>query len=340
MANSILDFNVENATSRDLADLNRALNYLDQSPTGSLAMEKLANSDTTININHVANDSYNLQTDTINWDPTAGNTLNQLNNSTLLPQVNGVMSPALALAHEAVHSEDPNFIQRLNTSNPQYESDAESLAINAENKIAADLGEPQRDNHDSSAVPGVYVTQHTTTSPDGSTGWVYSNDSGNTVSLSNTFQTIGQDPLNPNPISALGVTTRGVVSDGQANFSADSGVLNQGDTWSSNPQSLTYGLGPQYSIGQASNTPADNTSLSDTTTPNDVVSQDFAALQQPSQDSLPAYTQYPDSSGSGSSVSDVANTYTLGGPAKPQHDIRSKYISPFLDAATYFLKAS
>jgi hypothetical protein len=110
--------------------------------------------------------------------------------------------------------------------------------------------------HDSSAVPGVYVTQHTTTSPDGSTGWVYSNDSGNTVSLSNTFQTIGQDPVNPNPISALGVTTRGVVSDGQANFSADSGVLNQGDTWSSNPQSLTYGLGPQYSIGQASNTPA------------------------------------------------------------------------------------
>jgi hypothetical protein len=120
--------------------------------------------------------------------------------SSFIPQVTGVQSPALTLAHEAVHAVDSSFLFNNNTYNAQYNNDAEALAVGIEAKIAGDLGEPQRLNHDGLGVPGVATTEHTVTNGDGSTGWTYTDGSGSAVPLSDTFSALGIIPIVPNSI--------------------------------------------------------------------------------------------------------------------------------------------
>jgi hypothetical protein len=69
------DFHVTNANPQDLAALDHALTYINQSPTGSDLMQSLANGGTTINIVHDAKGAYDIRSDQINWDPAAGGQL-------------------------------------------------------------------------------------------------------------------------------------------------------------------------------------------------------------------------------------------------------------------------
>jgi len=152
------DFTVQNATAADTAQLNRALEYLQQSPDAQEILKGMHDKGVKINIIHDGNDRYNGTQNTIYWDPKSALTVKPNAGA----QSTGTQSPALGLIHEGAHATDPQFIKHLGEYNAKYDNNAEKYAIEKESKIADKLGEPKRENHHSLALPNVAdATTHT-----------------------------------------------------------------------------------------------------------------------------------------------------------------------------------
>lgn len=171
------DFHVINGSASDIAALNAALAYLQQSASGSAILQQMAQSGTTININAGDRDSYNppatspyynpnFPANSINWDPNSAQIVFDSNGV-----VQGVQSAALSLLHEAAHATDPNFNTNVGTPNAQYDTNAEQYAINQENAVARDLGEVQRDSHRGGALDDANPTDHTINNGNGTLSW-------------------------------------------------------------------------------------------------------------------------------------------------------------------------
>ena len=136
------DFKVRGASARDMADLDRSLAYLSQSPVGAAVLQGMAAKGTTIQIVHNGEDKYTPQTNTIEWDPDAAHIVQGADG-----QPPGLQSAAMGLLHEAAHATDRNYAQHRNTPNAQFDNDSEKHAIGVENAVAGQLGEPQRKSH-------------------------------------------------------------------------------------------------------------------------------------------------------------------------------------------------
>jgi hypothetical protein len=94
----------------------------------------------TLRVNHHDDDSFDPNSDTINWDP----------GSALRTEQGGVQSPALGLGHEMAHAvEDPRAEARLAAQpDPRYDSKEERRVITgAERHAAQTLGEAVRTDH-------------------------------------------------------------------------------------------------------------------------------------------------------------------------------------------------
>ncbi|HEX7650442.1 MAG TPA: M91 family zinc metallopeptidase, partial [Noviherbaspirillum sp.] len=132
------DFTVQNATAEDTAQLNHALEYLQQSPDAQEILKGMHDKGVKISIIHDGNDHYTDGNKTIYWDPKSALTVqpNAGGKST------GMQSPALGLIHEGAHATDPDLVKHASEANAQYENNAEKYAIDKENKIGATLGEP------------------------------------------------------------------------------------------------------------------------------------------------------------------------------------------------------
>ncbi|CAJ0808467.1 hypothetical protein LMG19083_04711 [Ralstonia psammae] len=171
------DFRVIGATAGDIANLNAALAYLQQSPVAAAILQQMAQNGTTININARDQDTYNppvgaprynpnFPPNSINWDPNSGQIVSDANGTIL-----GVQSAALSLLHEAAHATDPNFNTNAITPNSQYDDNAEQYAIGQEDAVAQQLGEPQRFNHHGGAIDDANPTDHTISNGDGTLSW-------------------------------------------------------------------------------------------------------------------------------------------------------------------------
>ena len=136
------DFRVRGGSVAAWADLDDSLDYLSQSPTGAAIVQEMEDKDTTIQIVHNGQDMYDPGTNTIYWDPDAAHQVFDERGRTV-----GVQSPALALLHEGAHAVDPHLAEHRATPSRQFTNGAEAHAIEAENIVAADLGEPQRVSH-------------------------------------------------------------------------------------------------------------------------------------------------------------------------------------------------
>gem|GEM_PF-3348641 len=182
MAHTAADYTITNATAADINALNLALSYLDRSPKGNAVMQQVADKNVTINIVHDGSDSYRSSTNTINWDPNSALTVLTSGVGSV-----GVQSAALGLAHEGAHAIDPNLASNSATPDPQYGDLAEKYAVEQENIIASDLGEPQRFNHGGNLVEENNSTEHTTVNNAGSMIWVQSDSVGN-ITVQGTFE--------------------------------------------------------------------------------------------------------------------------------------------------------
>ncbi|HEX7644445.1 MAG TPA: hypothetical protein VF472_19730 [Burkholderiaceae bacterium] len=142
---------MQNATAEDTAQLNHALEYLQQSPDAQEILKGMHDKGVKISIIHDGNDHYTDGNKTIYWDPKSALTVqpNAGGKST------GMQSPALGLIHEGAHATDPDLVKHASEANAQYENNAEKYAIDKENKIGATLGEPKRENHLAAALPNV-----------------------------------------------------------------------------------------------------------------------------------------------------------------------------------------
>lgn len=200
-----LDFDVTNATPEDIVALNRALAYLNKSPAGDAIMRQVADQGVTINIVHDGEDQYFNHT--IDWDP----------NSALAVKANtpgmgaqGVQSAALGLAHEGAHATDPRPVEVQDAERPDaYDNEGEKYAVDQENIVAVELGEPQRFNHRfEGLVQEADPTEHTTVIVDGSlsegTVWVRVDEDGNPI-VQAAYQ-LGTFPLDA-PVFAPDATT-------------------------------------------------------------------------------------------------------------------------------------
>ncbi|PKU22195.1 M91 family zinc metallopeptidase [Telmatospirillum siberiense] len=176
MAHTAKDFVVEGGDRDDVDRLNQALAYLDQSPTANAVMQRLIATKTTIKINHEDDDSYQSDSNTINWDPRSGLiAIDPVDNAGSI----GVGSAALGLAHEAVHATDEHFADEQ-ACDIDYDFVAERQAVEVEDKIAQELGEPQRYNHGGETVWVNNATEHTATDNNGGINWVERNPDGAT----------------------------------------------------------------------------------------------------------------------------------------------------------------
>lgn len=143
------DFTLLNATPQDKADLKEALEYLQQtgpdgkplSPTAVELLNKLPDG-AKLNITHNGDDSYNPNTNTINWDPRS---------ALEVSSGDGKQSPALGLIHEIDHA--VNGLSNPRPTGDGYDNTEEKRVITgSETQIAHDLGEPTRTDHYGSAT--------------------------------------------------------------------------------------------------------------------------------------------------------------------------------------------
>jgi hypothetical protein len=144
-------FDVQNANDSDRAALDQALLQLARSPEGEALMQGAADNSVKISIIHDGADKYvGGDVNTIYWDPKAGTTV--ITNPTDVDDLSifyagksltvGVQSAALGLVHEAAHAADPDFGDNVEIPDTQYQTRADRIAIEKENIVAADLGEP------------------------------------------------------------------------------------------------------------------------------------------------------------------------------------------------------
>ena len=196
MAHTASDFNVINATPKDIDELNLALSYLDKSSTASSMLDQAKSNGVSINIIHDGGDLYRLSTNTINWDPNSGLLVKVP--ETDIQTTAGVQSAALGLIHEVAHALDPNL--RGNASNPtdDYGNRAEQVAVEQEDKIADELGEVKRYNHGGDPIVEQNSTEHTTQNSDGTFSWAQQEPDG-TVTLFGSFKQGSYPDTAPTP---------------------------------------------------------------------------------------------------------------------------------------------
>jgi hypothetical protein len=138
------NFNVTNASSTDIANLNQALAYLQQSSAAIPVLNGMVQNHVNINIVHggAASDNYQSATNKINWDPNGSNLVyNDAKTQTL-----GVNSSSILLIHEGAHATDPSLATESSDT-------AEAKAIQLEDQVDANLGEIQRTNHWTKPLP-------------------------------------------------------------------------------------------------------------------------------------------------------------------------------------------
>lgn len=146
---TVADFTLSNASKQDKADLKAALEYLQQTgpdgkPLSATAVDLLSKLPPgfKINITHNGDDSYDPNTNTINWDPRS---------ALEVSSGAGKQSAALGLVHEVDHAVNGQ-------SNPRptgdgYDNTEEKRVITgSETTIAHDLGEPTRTDHGGTAT--------------------------------------------------------------------------------------------------------------------------------------------------------------------------------------------
>jgi len=174
MGHTASDFTLINSTPLDVDKLNQALSYLDQSSTARGLLDNLIATHTPIEFIHNGDNDYDGN---VKWDPTAGL---MTQNTADHGAETGAQSAAIGLIHEAAHAQDPNLINDYKTKDSQYGNAAERYAVNDENKVARDLGEPTRDNHNGDQVKEENSTEHTTKDANGNTVWVEKGRDGQT----------------------------------------------------------------------------------------------------------------------------------------------------------------
>jgi Ca2+-binding RTX toxin-like protein/20S proteasome alpha/beta subunit len=179
-----MGFTFINATQPDIDQFNAALSYLSRSSHGAAIVQQAAASNVSIVFNHSNDhsaDGYSELYDQIRWDPNSAQAVVSDTGGIV-----GIQSPALGLLHELAHRTDPNYSSNVAQSDPQYDDLAEKYAVEQENIVADDLGEPQRYNHITAAyVVAADSTAHTTAVFDGSMSermvWVRVDAEGNPI---------------------------------------------------------------------------------------------------------------------------------------------------------------
>jgi hypothetical protein len=137
------------------AQVNEALQYLDNSPT-ALALMRAARLNRITIVLETNLDSYTTGS-IVHWNPTAG------------LMINGqLQSPAMGLIHELAHA--LNWSLRIpHLPDPQYDNSEERrVIVEIETVVARELGEPSRTSHsgpETQTVFGVGITEHTPQPP-------------------------------------------------------------------------------------------------------------------------------------------------------------------------------
>lgn len=161
-AKTVDDFTVTNANAQDRADLQEALDYLQQAdangdPVSQTATDLLAKlpDGARINIIHDGNDSYNPNTNVINWDPRSG---------LVTSSGEGTQSAALGLIHEVDH--EVGGISNPKPTGDAYDNTEEKRVITgSETTIAHDLHEPTRTDHRGGLAVMNSSIEHTEVAP-------------------------------------------------------------------------------------------------------------------------------------------------------------------------------
>lgn len=128
-------FNVTNANAQDIAKLNLALAYLQQSSYASGMIYSVYNKSmiSTIEITRGSDTTYNSATKVLKWNPDSGLQIT-------FGQTTAVQSAALGLLHEIAHAFDPNIYHTTREK-------AEAFATAQETIVANELGEPVRQDY-------------------------------------------------------------------------------------------------------------------------------------------------------------------------------------------------
>lgn len=162
------DFKLNNSPSADdVAALNAALAYLQQSPTASAILQQMKDKGVSINIVGDRNDGYNPD-NSIDWDPKAGLIVSNTG------MVTGVESAAVNLIHEGAHATDTNLTADTNDKSTAvigFPNAAELYAVNQANQVATELGEAQRTTYTGGIVDVQNATDHTISNGDGTLSW-------------------------------------------------------------------------------------------------------------------------------------------------------------------------
>lgn len=152
------DFTLVGAQGNDIAQFQKALDYLHRSPQAAALLEWAAVHHVEIRFNHTGRDFGNQVGNYIDWDPTSG-----------LDLGNGhLQSPALGLIHEIGHvfgdiRGAPTILFPPGDPNVAYFSQQEfNDIVNIETPVAIELGESVRfsDGAPQHAIPVVDVLYH------------------------------------------------------------------------------------------------------------------------------------------------------------------------------------
>ena len=162
------NFRIDNSTDANIAKLEAALYYLQQSEIGRTILAQAAGKGVHIQFSNPVNygNGYSAPSNTIIWDPSKGVAVQDSNGNFI-----GAQSSALSLAHEIAHAIDPRQMEQKDIFNAQYVNESEAEAVMYTDTIAKELGEIQRLNYKGDNANVQNVTTHTSAGPNGSQVW-------------------------------------------------------------------------------------------------------------------------------------------------------------------------
>lgn len=172
------NFDVANATSSDIARLDKALTYLQQSQEATAMLEMAAQAGVKLGINSWGTDHYGPDvtpgsdqydyngSGRVLWNPDSALEVRAADHSIV-----GVQSAAVGLMHEIFHSLDPGLVDGFMSRLVGYGNISEYGAIQFETLIARQLGEVTRENHWGVSILSLDPTTHTMPTEDGSLVW-------------------------------------------------------------------------------------------------------------------------------------------------------------------------
>jgi hypothetical protein len=146
-------YNLENADPRAIWAFDLILKGAEKSPMAMAVLEAIRATGTNIGMNPYGADNYpevanpggtmyDPDSDTIIWNYQAGLQVFHPDGT-----IAGVQSALLGLIHESAHALDPDLLENLAARIPGgLRNLAEKLAIEIENQVARELGEPERTN--------------------------------------------------------------------------------------------------------------------------------------------------------------------------------------------------